>query len=89
MTLLERALRDVNKIRKDQGREPLKAMPKGLWASASNCPIARAIGSSVGSTTTKGVLLSKAIQQFISKFDSGGYPELDDSPGARSRKDYN
>ena len=44
MNKLERAaLRDVNRIRKAEGRKPLKRLPKGDVNEEYSCPIARGL----------------------------------------------
>jgi len=46
MTKLERAaLKDVNRIRKAEGRKPLKRLPKGNPHGEYSCPIANALDS--------------------------------------------
>ena len=51
--IVQRTLAYVNKLRKLQGRKPLKRMPKGRPMMITACPVAKALTSPFGNATAR------------------------------------
>lgn len=79
-----------NKMRVEQGKEPLSELPKGRRGDGASCPCGAATGLNVGRFYwTEGGPGAKiivrednnqlpvAVQLFVAKFDDGQFPELD------------
>lgn len=60
----------VNRIRKLDGKRPLKRLPKGDKSDAYSCPIARATGRGIVGYE------HPAVGKFVDNFDAGKYPWL-------------
>ena len=92
MTLIEEVLQEVNQIRANAGLEALLNLPRGVIGTTSTCPLARALqdvrsGLCIGAHNAyvwgfapyeELFDLSPNMQLFVSNFDEGLYPELED-----------
>lgn len=90
---LTEVLAEVNRLRAEQGMEPLAAMPKGT-RMCNDCPIAVALHSDYvipsrwtnGAYSPRGAVvdlpLPPLLNAFALAFDDGEYPELFDSERA-------
>lgn len=84
------ALRFVNRIRAEQGREPLPELPRGITGSAHRCPVANGINGAFNASVTPWSVMwysddrteaerrktSALVQRFIHAFDQREFPEL-------------
>jgi hypothetical protein len=70
------ALDWANNKRRAKGLPTLLSIPRGKRKTSSDCPLARAIKSSVSGAD------DYQVQKFIERFDAGRYPELVDKTAA-------